>query len=77
VLHEEVDRMERHYGYQGPQPTDEHWEHWRTLQTQIRQVGNESWEEVLLETYRLLNNYAECAMLSENEQPAVLHIKRE
>jgi hypothetical protein len=75
VLREEVDRMERYYGLQGPKPTDEHWEHWRTLQTQIRRFGHESWQDVLLETYRLLNSYAEGSTLSDSERSAMLRVK--
>ena len=76
ALREEVERNGTDdYGFQGPKPTDEQWNHWRTLQIQIRQIGNESWNDVLLETYRLLSSYAEGVTLSDAERAAVLRVK--
>jgi hypothetical protein len=75
-LYEEVSRLERYYGYQGPSPTDQHCEQWRMLQKQVRQIGNESWEAVLLETYHLVGFYSKGTGLSEPERSSVLTIKQ-
>jgi|GEM_PF-7020593 len=76
-LYEEVDHMFRHCPNPGPHLGEETWEKWKTLQGRVREIGQRSYEDHILEVYRHLSDYAKFNNKRSNEELSALSVLQE